>query len=779
MENYPEISVCLIVKNEERFIEKCLKSVSNVAKEIIVVDTGSTDNTLEIAKRYTDKIFYYQWDDNFANARNYAISLARYPFILSIDADEELQNPEELIKSLSNADPKVGGWLVNNISFSVRKQGTGFDTFATKLLRIFRNHPNIRFEGVVHEQIHNSILANGFTIGNTEVTLLHYGYSLSPEEMKNKQLRNLHLLLNALKSEPNSAYINFQIAKTYLALDKLIDAEHYIQKSLELAEKESSTRPQALNYGGIISFKIGDFSKAIQRAKESLEIIPNQSFANFILGETYSALTNYETALFHYKEMERNLLNPTPLTLVVGDFFLPFDALYFRFGRCYIGMNQPKVAERFFRKGLEYNPNDFDCIRGLANSLVLQNRFDDAIKVLEEFKERNPHLANEATSFIDQVISYKGKVQNKRINYVQQAEGEPQKKSKEDNETPKESPLVSLCMIVKNEEKYLPGCLDSVKDIVDEIIIVDTGSTDNTKRIAQEYGAKVFDFPWTNDFALARNESIRNAIGKWIIYLDADERIVHPSPNELKNLLKNADPTIGAFYCLIESEHYQMDGSTEVHKGGYPRVFRNLGYPKIKFVGRVHEQIAPSIFQNGLSIQFSDIKILHLGYNQSREVMESKIRRNYQLLIEHVKEEPLNGYAWYQLGQTLAQMSLANEAEKAIRMAIQTKTLSKSVFASAASTLAKMVGNKGQYEEALFWAEKSLEIVPDQIYALHLKAWALLYLERFEEAEKHFYEVLRRINAKKGIPLTGFDIIVPEQIVLRGLEMAKKKIKPQ
>lgn len=773
----PEISACLIVRNEEKFIDNCLRSISKVCKEIIVVDTGSTDRTVEIAKKYTDKIFNYTWDNNFANARNFALSFATCPFVLSIDADEELQNPDALLKALQNAKPNTGGWLVNNISFAARKQGAGFDTFATKLIRVFRNHPDIRFEGIVHEQIHESIIRNNLEIADSEVILLHYGYSLSPDQMRTKQVRNLHLLLEAIRTEPNSAYLHYQIAKTYLALDNLTEADKYIEKSLKLAKPESSVRPQALNYGGIISFKIGNYQTAIQRANESLSVLPHQSFAHFILGETYSALTDYKTALYHYQEMEKNLKNPSSLALVVGDYFLPFESLYFRIGRCLVGLGKHKEAENFFRKGLSINPNDFDCIRGLVNALIFQNRFDEVFDLLYSFKTNNPNLAIEIDNLVAQVENYREK-NSKVISYNVQDNFEIIESKTQFEKSKEETPLVSLSMIVKNEEKYLPGCLENVKDIVDEIVIVDTGSTDNTKKIAQSFGAKIYDFPWQDDFALARNESLKHCSGEWIIYLDADERIVHPGPQELRELLKSTDKSIGAYYCLIESEHYQMDGSTEVHRGGYPRIFRNLGYPKIKFIGRVHEQIAPAIFQNGLSIQFSNITIQHLGYNQSREVMESKIRRNYRMLIKHVQEEPLNGYAWYQLGQTLAQMSLANEAEKAIRMAIQTKTLSKPVFASAASTLAKMVGNKGKYEEALYWAEKSLELVPDQIYALHLKAYALLYLQRFEEAEQLFYEVLKRLKEKQGIPLTGFDILIPEHIVLKGLDMAKRKIKP-
>ncbi len=765
----------MIVRNEERFIEKSLRSILSVADEIIVVDTGSKDKTPVIASQFGAKIFNYEWQNNFSEARNFAISMASNPFIFSIDADEELQNPESVIRLVQTAKDDEGGWLVNNISFASRKGGTGYDTYATKLLRIFRNHPKIRFNGIVHEQIHESILSLGMKIRDSEVTLLHYGYSLSPDEMKNKQLRNLDLLLYALRNEPKNAYLLFQIAKTYLALDKLIDAENYIQSCLQYVKADSAVKPQALNYGGIISFKFGNYRLAIDRAFESLRIIPNQSFANFVLGETYSAMMQYEKAIGYYLAMEGALRNPDPKALVVGDYFLPFEQLFFRLGRCCIGMQLPKEAEKYFRMGLETNPNDFDCIRGLANALILQSKYNEARAILRTFAIKAPEYSNEVAKFNEQINQMEKKERNNVSNPVIPTRNEVVYSAIEEGTNENKSVFVSLSMIVKNEEKYLEGCLESVRTIADEILIVDTGSTDRTKEIASRYGARIFDFPWCDDFAAARNESLRHCRGRWIIYLDADERIIHPKPEELVRILRDAQEDIGAFYCLIESEHYQMDGSTEMHRGGYPRIFRNLGYPKVKFVGRVHEQIAPSIFENGYKIIFSDITIQHLGYNQSRTVMEEKIRRNYRMLIAHVQEEPLNGYAWYQLGQTLAQMSLFGEAEKAIRMAIQTKSLSKSVFASAASTLAKMLGNQGKYDETLYWAEKSLENAPEQVYALHLKAYALLYLCRFEEAEVTFAEVLQKLRSKRGIPLAGFDIQIPEALVLKGLEMARNK----
>ena len=95
---------------------------------------------------------------------------------------------------------------------------------------------------------------------------------------------------------------------------------------------------------------------------------------------------------------------------------------------------------------------------------------------------------------------------------------------------------ISLCMIVRNEESYLPECLESVADVVNEIIIVDTGSTDNTKKIAESFGATVFDFTWVDDFSKARNYSLSKASNDWILYLDADERLDKNSINELVEL---------------------------------------------------------------------------------------------------------------------------------------------------------------------------------------------------------------------------------------------------
>ncbi len=108
-------------------------------------------------------------------------------------------------------------------------------------------------------------------------------------------------------------------------------------------------------------------------------------------------------------------------------------------------------------------------------------------------------------------------------------------------------------MIVKNEEKHLVKCLRSVRDVVDEMIIVDTGSTDKTNDIAKVFGAKVFDFPWTGDFSAARNHSLEQATGDWILVLDADEVISARDFDELKAIIRKRSPSPAAYSIVTRN----------------------------------------------------------------------------------------------------------------------------------------------------------------------------------------------------------------------------------
>ncbi|RMG23493.1 MAG: glycosyltransferase, partial [Methanobacteriota archaeon] len=225
---------------------------------------------------------------------------------------------------------------------------------------------------------------------------------------------------------------------------------------------------------------------------------------------------------------------------------------------------------------------------------------------------------------------------------------------------------ISLVMIVKNEEKFLPGCLESVRNFVDEMVIVDTGSTDRTKEIAQSFGAKVYDFEWQYDFSAARNFALSKATYSWILWLDADERLPEIYHRGLKKII--ASGKYDALVVKLRSEVNGPLGKTP-HYQQSPRIFRLL--PGVRFEYPVHEQITPSLIRAGARFVMVDVILEHLGYAQDEKVIEEKIHRNLNLLKKHLQLEPENAYAHYQMAQSLELLDRVEEAIEHYHLAIK------------------------------------------------------------------------------------------------------------
>jgi len=189
-------------------------------------------------------------------------------------------------------------------------------------------------------------------------------------------------------------------------------------------------------------------------------------------------------------------------------------------------------------------------------------------------------------------------------------------------------------MIVKNEENNLKRCIDSVKDLVNEMIIVDTGSKDATKNIAIENGAKVFDYDWKNDFSDARNFSIRQSTCDWNLVLDADEYILS-NGESIKDFINNNEEKIGRINILSKylNNEQEMVESTYIS-----RLFPNK---EIFFKGKVHEQLESSLSKINISVS-----IAHDGY-----YLADKTDRNLPLLLEELKISPSDTYIQYQIGK--------------------------------------------------------------------------------------------------------------------------------
>ncbi|TCT15484.1 glycosyltransferase involved in cell wall biosynthesis [Natranaerovirga pectinivora] len=205
---------------------------------------------------------------------------------------------------------------------------------------------------------------------------------------------------------------------------------------------------------------------------------------------------------------------------------------------------------------------------------------------------------------------------------------------------------VSLCMIVKNEEKNLPRCLESVKDIVDEMIIVDTGSEDQTIEIAKAFGAKVYNFKWENDFGTARNESIKYANSDWILLMDADDEFPKEDKEKFRYLVNKGDEEI-----------YFFETHSYVGRRPGPNITVNLNVRLIKnnagyfFESPIHEQLKNNKYpKNNIPGTIENIKIYHHGYLKHNIEKKKKRERNKMILKELIKKEPDNMFHLFNLG---------------------------------------------------------------------------------------------------------------------------------
>lgn len=285
---------------------------------------------------------------------------------------------------------------------------------------------------------------------------------------------------------------------------------------------------------------------------------------------------------------------------------------------------------------------------------------------------------------------------------------------------------ISLSMIVKNESKHLYDCLNSVKDVVDEIVIVDTGSTDNTLDIAKSFDAKIFHFDWNDDFSAARNFSLSNCTGKWILYLDADERLDKKSAVKIKSLTETND-NVG-YYCTIVSYDSEIQRSNSIK---YVRFFRNNS--EAKFTGKVHEQITPSLERLNYKLINSDLVIHHIGYDISKDGKKQKALRNLKLLEEDFKTNP-NDYVLFQIGQSNFVLENFSEAENNFLQLVKSDKLNKQFKAESYSYLAQISLNKFKTDEAEKFISSAIRLNHSQPFYHLLLSKIYLRKSKLKEA---------------------------------------------
>jgi GT2 family glycosyltransferase/tetratricopeptide (TPR) repeat protein len=281
----------------------------------------------------------------------------------------------------------------------------------------------------------------------------------------------------------------------------------------------------------------------------------------------------------------------------------------------------------------------------------------------------------------------------------------------------KYSGRVSLCMIVKNEEANLPACLGSAADLVDEMIVVDTGSTDATRAVAEKCGARVYDFTWIDDFAAARNESLRHATGDWIFWLDGDDRIDEANRQKLKSLFAGLKDENCAYAMKCRCLPDPQTGTATVVD--HVRLFRN--YPGIRWKYRVHEQVLPAVRSLGGSVASTAIVIEHTGY-VDRALRHKKQERDIRILELDRAEHPDDPFILFNLGWSYEELRRAEEALPLLRRSLELSHPTDSIVRKLYTLVMECHRQLGQSGEALVVCQEGRRYYPDDAQLLFQEA---------------------------------------------------------
>ena len=537
------LSLCMIVRDCADDLGRCLESVASVVDEIVIIDTGSKDDTVAMAERYGARIAGFDWDDDFAAARNASLDMATGEWILWMDADDYLLPAEcDKVSRAKRLKPDRA------LYFSLANEG-GSDRTSFRQIKMFPNNPGIRFERPVHETVMPSINRLGLAIATTDVEVRHLGYA-DPSVTQRKHEYYQRLMSQWLVSHPHDYDFHFRLGHTHYAQQRFAEAMIEFESILQAGQdrvRPRSVYVQAAVFVGRCLLETGDYPKAIVALESALELDAQSVLAHLSMGDALTKSGQYERALEHLQQALEGQTDP----------HFPQDASSIRY------------SAHFFIG---------ECHRASGRVLDAVHAFKGAAAVRPDRTE-----AAAAAALL---------------------------------EDGGDAPRLSLCMIVRNEEDRLPNCLDSVRGLCDEIIVVDTGSSDGTIEAAKRYGATIGSFEWCDNFALARNESLRLATGDWIMWLDADDLMPAQHHAQIRHLLSQGRDK--GYFFVLDDRGYESVSCMQM------RLFPNL--EGVSFEMPIHEQVTPSLARLGVSTVPTDIKVVHTGYTTPEVVKEKKDR---------------------------------------------------------------------------------------------------------------------------------------------------------
>ena len=306
---------------------------------------------------------------------------------------------------------------------------------------------------------------------------------------------------------------------------------------------------------------------------------------------------------------------------------------------------------------------------------------------------------------------------------------------------------VSLTMIVRDEQENLPTCLESVRGLFDEIVVLDTGSKDKTIEIARSFGARVFDFVWVDDFAAARNAALARAIGDYAFWLDADDLIELPERKKLETLLarlrRGGETPAYVVRCKCDPGPDGSGGDTVVD---HIRLFPLI--EGVRWTYRVHEQILPALKRAGVPVQWTDITVRHTGY-ADRALRSRKLDRDCRILREELAERPDDPFTLFNLGSIAIERAEWNEALGYLKRSLAGSAPTDSIVRKLYALIARAYQMLGDYPSALKTCVEGISLDPEDAELWFREAVVHRYNGDPEGAEKCWRLILTLSRPQK------------------------------
>jgi len=389
------ISLCMIVKNEAHRIIDCLSSITNMVDEMIVVDTGSTDNTIALAEQAGAKVFPFEWKNDTASARNFGLRKAKYEWILVMDADEFIAESDfdKIRHSIKNEDidgfvfdqrsytddPDTENWKANDFSYQKSKPYAGF--FDITVIRLFRNRSDIKYTDHAHELIERSMKDRPKK--NINIPIHHFGISNGRISSEEKNTHYLNLLLEDLKDKPDSFKPHFLLGRQYYQTNQLDKAIFHLKKAIELRPSDTG----AFHNLGTALIKNKNYVLALEYLNKAVEMNPYYEELFYSIAIAYFWLNKTDKAIESItKFLQLNPNGVKGLNLM---------------GYIYMKQGLLSEAETLFQKAVSIHPRYHMAYGNLIETFIAKKEIDKAKQTAETLLS----IDQQAKPWIDQVLA--------------------------------------------------------------------------------------------------------------------------------------------------------------------------------------------------------------------------------------------------------------------------------------------------------------------------------------------------------------------------------------